>query len=117
MSPDQPTTMETLLWHPIDMEGSSNSEGSQATGDSGRYSHDETEMANLSSGLSSHPPSLMAEDSGGSECSGPAAELGGPLKGGQTDEKECVEDGSCHQDTPSSLQLEPSLRVRGCVAE
>uniref|UniRef100_A0A8D0ANH6 Protogenin n=1 Tax=Sander lucioperca TaxID=283035 RepID=A0A8D0ANH6_SANLU len=64
MSPDQPTTLQALLWRPGDSEGSSNSEGSHATGDSGRYSHDETEMTNLSSGTSSRPPSLTAEDSG-----------------------------------------------------
>uniref|UniRef100_A0A8C4F200 Protogenin n=1 Tax=Dicentrarchus labrax TaxID=13489 RepID=A0A8C4F200_DICLA len=72
ISPDQPTTMQALLWRPSDTEGSSTSEGSHATGDSGRYSHDETEMTNLSSGPSSRPPSLTAENSGGSDCSLPA---------------------------------------------
>uniref|UniRef100_A0A8C3AZL2 Protogenin n=1 Tax=Cyclopterus lumpus TaxID=8103 RepID=A0A8C3AZL2_CYCLU len=62
MSPDQPTTLQALLWRPGDSEGSSNSEGSHATGDSGRYSHDETEMTNLLSGTSSRPPSLTAEE-------------------------------------------------------
>uniref|UniRef100_A0A671YNN7 Protogenin n=1 Tax=Sparus aurata TaxID=8175 RepID=A0A671YNN7_SPAAU len=62
MSPDQPNTMQALIWRPGDTEGSSNSEGSHETGDSGRYSHDETEMTNLSSGASSRPPSLSAED-------------------------------------------------------
>ncbi|TNM91139.1 hypothetical protein fugu_003428 [Takifugu bimaculatus] len=55
MSPEQASAMQTLLWHPSDTEGSSNSEGSQATSDSGRYSHDETEMTHLSAALSSDP--------------------------------------------------------------
>lgn len=67
MSQDHPTSLETLLGRPIDTEGSSSSEGSHGTGDSGRYSHDETEMTNLSSGAGSHPPSLADEDSGESE--------------------------------------------------
>lgn len=71
LSPDEPTAMQALLWRPADIEGSSNSEGSHETGDSGRYSHDETEMTNLSSGPSSRPPSLMGEDSGGSDSRGP----------------------------------------------
>ncbi|KAM3625132.1 uncharacterized protein V6R79_007308 [Siganus canaliculatus] len=75
VSPDQPGAMQALLWRPSDTEGSSNSEGSHETGDSGRYSHDETEMTNLSSGLSSRPSSLTAEDSGGSDCGGPVEEL------------------------------------------
>lgn len=58
MSPDQPTSMQALLWRPADAEGSSNSEGSHETGDSGRYSHDETEMTNLSSGSGSRPASM-----------------------------------------------------------
>uniref|UniRef100_UPI003AAC3C22 protogenin A n=1 Tax=Centroberyx gerrardi TaxID=166262 RepID=UPI003AAC3C22 len=71
-SPDQPGTLQVLLRPPGDTEGSSTSEGSHETGDSGRYSHDETEMTNLSSGPSSRPPSLRAEDSEGSDCSGSA---------------------------------------------
>lgn len=119
MSPDQPTTMQALLWRPSDMEGSSNSEGSHATGDSGRYSHDETEMTNLSSGLSSRPPSLTGEDSGGSDCSGPASEPGELLQESQTDVKvlESVEDGRCHQEEQSSSQSAPSLQVCGPVPE
>lgn len=62
MSSDQPTGMQALLWRPGDTEGSSNSEGSHETGDSGRFSHDETEMTNLSSGSGSRPPSLTGED-------------------------------------------------------
>lgn len=62
MSSEQPTSMQALLWRPGDMEGSSNSEGSHETGDSGRYSHDETEMTNLSSGSGSRPASLTGED-------------------------------------------------------
>uniref|UniRef100_A0A4W6BSB8 Protogenin n=1 Tax=Lates calcarifer TaxID=8187 RepID=A0A4W6BSB8_LATCA len=61
-SPDQPTTLQALLRHPSDTEGSSNSEGSHATGDSGRYSHDETEMTNLSSALGTCAYSLSGRE-------------------------------------------------------
>uniref|UniRef100_A0A8C8F1L8 Protogenin n=1 Tax=Oncorhynchus tshawytscha TaxID=74940 RepID=A0A8C8F1L8_ONCTS len=71
-SPNQPTSLQVLFGPPFDTEGSSNSEGSHETGDSGRYSHDETEMTNLSSGPSSRPASLR-EESGQSFCS-PAQE-------------------------------------------
>uniref|UniRef100_A0A8C8F256 Protogenin n=1 Tax=Oncorhynchus tshawytscha TaxID=74940 RepID=A0A8C8F256_ONCTS len=60
-SPNQPTSLQVLFGPPFDTEGSSNSEGSHETGDSGRYSHDETEMTNLSSGPSSRPASLREE--------------------------------------------------------
>ncbi|KAI4886009.1 hypothetical protein NFI96_000956 [Prochilodus magdalenae] len=50
-----------------DTEGSHSSEGSHETGDSGRYSHDETEMTNLSLSASSRPASLSKEESGGSD--------------------------------------------------
>ncbi|KAG9341152.1 hypothetical protein JZ751_019591, partial [Albula glossodonta] len=63
-SPQQTTSLKVLFGPLGDTEGSQNSEGSHETGDSGRYSHDETEMT--SSGHSSRPPSLRAEDSGGS---------------------------------------------------
>ena len=53
----------------LDTEGSSGSEGSQDTGDSGRYSHDGTEMLVLCSGLRSRPASLSTEERGGSEVS------------------------------------------------
>uniref|UniRef100_A0A674CRR3 Protogenin n=1 Tax=Salmo trutta TaxID=8032 RepID=A0A674CRR3_SALTR len=76
-SPNQPTSLQVLFGPPFDTEGSSNSESSHETGDSGRYSHDETEMTNLSSGPSSHPASLR-EESGGSFCS-PAKESEGEL--------------------------------------
>ncbi|XP_039627841.1 protogenin-like isoform X2 [Polypterus senegalus] len=60
MSPHQPSLQ--ILFGPIgDSEHSNNSEGSHETGDSGRYSHDETEMTHLSSvssSASSEPPSL-----------------------------------------------------------
>ncbi|XP_036400225.1 protogenin A [Megalops cyprinoides] len=69
----QPASLEVLLGPRGDSEGSQNSEGSHETGDSGRYSHDETEMTNLSSGRNTRPPSLRAEDSGGSE-DGPGPE-------------------------------------------
>uniref|UniRef100_A0A674CQV6 Protogenin n=1 Tax=Salmo trutta TaxID=8032 RepID=A0A674CQV6_SALTR len=83
-SPNQPTSLQVLFGPPFDTEGSSNSESSHETGDSGRYSHDETEMTNLSSGPSSHPASLR-EESGGSFCS-PAKEkpCDAPLTGGKT---------------------------------
>ncbi|XP_035273002.1 protogenin A-like [Anguilla anguilla] len=64
-SPGQPASLQVLFGSTGDGEGSS--EGSHETGDSGRYSHDETEMTNLSSGRNTRPPSLRAEDSGGSE--------------------------------------------------
>ncbi|XP_051512782.1 protogenin A-like [Myxocyprinus asiaticus] len=50
-----------------DSEGSHSSEGSHETGDSGRYSHDNTEATNLSLGASSHPASLRGEESGASD--------------------------------------------------
>lgn len=111
MSPDQPTAMQALLWRPGDTEGSSNSEGSHATGDSGRYSHDETEMTNLSSGPSSRQPSLTAEDSGGSDCGGSAEEPGELLEESQIDLKlmESVESGCCHHEVQSSAQSALSL--------
>lgn len=75
ISPNQPSTLQGLLEHSGDTERSSNSDGSHETGDSGRYSHDETELTNLSSGPNSRPPSLSAEDSSGdSDCSSPAEE-------------------------------------------
>ncbi|KAM4630461.1 protogenin A [Polymixia lowei] len=77
---NQPTALQVLPGPPVDMEGSSNSEGSHDTGDSGRYSHDETELTNLSCGpSSSRPPSLRAEESEGSDCSA-AQEAGQEIK-------------------------------------
>uniref|UniRef100_UPI001CD8B505 protogenin A n=1 Tax=Solea senegalensis TaxID=28829 RepID=UPI001CD8B505 len=70
-------TLQVLLGHPGDTEGSSNSEGSHETGDSGRFSHDETELTDLSSAASSRLPSLTAEDSGSSDCSGGGGGGGG----------------------------------------
>ncbi|KAG9352200.1 hypothetical protein JZ751_020613, partial [Albula glossodonta] len=67
-SPHQPASLQVLFGSSGSTEGSS--EGSHETGDSGRYSHDETEMTNLSSGQNTRPPSLQAEDSGGPEDSG-----------------------------------------------
>uniref|UniRef100_A0A8C6UMT1 Protogenin n=1 Tax=Neogobius melanostomus TaxID=47308 RepID=A0A8C6UMT1_9GOBI len=67
LSQDQPTSLEAFLGRPTDTEGSSSSEGSHGTGDSGRYSHDETELTNLSSGAGSRSPSLADEDSGDSD--------------------------------------------------
>lgn len=111
MSPDQPNTMQALIWRPGDTEGSSNSEGSHETGDSGRYSHDETEMTNLSSGASSRPPSMSAEDSSGSDCSGSAEEPGELVEESQTDRKlmESVE--SCRCEVEGSSQSELPLQV------
>ncbi|KAM6949954.1 protogenin A [Lycodopsis pacificus] len=117
MSPDQPTTLQALHWRPGDSEGSSNSEGSHATGDSGRYSHDETEMTNLSSGTSSRPPSLAAEDNGGSECSAPPEESGELMEESHTDLKlmESVENTCCRHEEQSSSESELSLQA--CVPE
>lgn len=108
--PHQPTTLQVLLGPHGDTEGSSNSEGSHATGDSGRYSHDETEMTNLSSGPSSRPSSLSTEDSGGSDGSAPA-QTGQLKESGQPDLKatEPAEDGYRHHDTQSSSQPALSL--------
>ncbi|KAM9408299.1 protogenin A [Pholidichthys leucotaenia] len=91
ISPSQPTTLQALLGCSGDMEGSSNSEGSNATGDSGRYSHDETELTNLSSG----PSSQTAEDSSDSDCSGPAEELKELSEKSQSDPKKATIDTSC----------------------
>ncbi|XP_029951024.1 protogenin A [Salarias fasciatus] len=98
-SPSQPTGMQALFGPPADAEGSSNSEGSHATGDSGRYSHDETELTNLSSGHSSRPSSLTGEDSADSECCGSAEEtsLTGVKKTGSVDADCCR-----HHDQSSS---------------
>ncbi|XP_021441928.2 protogenin A [Oncorhynchus mykiss] len=70
-SPNQPTSLQVLFGPPGDTEGSSNSDGSHETGDSGRYSHDDTEMTNRTA-------SLKEEGSGGSGCS-PAQESEGEL--------------------------------------
>uniref|UniRef100_A0A7N6FDP9 Protogenin n=1 Tax=Anabas testudineus TaxID=64144 RepID=A0A7N6FDP9_ANATE len=98
ISPNQPTTLQELLrcGH-SDTEGSSNSEGSHSTSDSGRYSHDETELTNLSSGPSSRPPSLTAEHSGDSNCCSPE-EL-----------KESEENGCCRHEALSSSRSELPL--------
>uniref|UniRef100_A0A8C8EXZ8 Protogenin n=1 Tax=Oncorhynchus tshawytscha TaxID=74940 RepID=A0A8C8EXZ8_ONCTS len=70
-SPNQPTSLQVLFGPPGDTEGSSNSDGSHETGDSGRYSHDDIEMTNRTA-------SLKEEESGGSGCS-PAQESEGEL--------------------------------------
>lgn len=114
MSPEQATAMQTLLWHPSDMEGSSNSEGSQATSDSGRYSHDETEMTHLSAGLSSVPSGLPGEESGGSDCEGHPAEHEEPLT--QAEAKKTVEDRGRRPVEQSSSQPAPPLQVCESVA-
>uniref|UniRef100_A0A8C3AXP3 Protogenin n=1 Tax=Cyclopterus lumpus TaxID=8103 RepID=A0A8C3AXP3_CYCLU len=113
MSPDQPTTLQALLWRPGDSEGSSNSEGSHATGDSGRYSHDETEMTNLLSGTSSRPPSLTAEESVGLDCSTPPEEPDELREESHTDLKlmESVENGCFHHEAQSSSESALSLQV------
>lgn len=104
MSPEQATAMQTLLWHPSDTEGSSNSEGSQATSDSGRYSHDETEMTNLSSSRSGDPSCLPREESGGSDCDGHCAEPDELLRERQTDSeaKQTTEERRCRPVEQSS---------------
>ncbi|XP_072237408.1 protogenin A [Leuresthes tenuis] len=106
VSPNQPTTLQSLLGRPGDTEGSSNSEGSHETGDSGRYSHDETELTNLSSGPNSRPSSLRAEDSGDLDCGDPAGELNTLSEKILTDltEKERVDGGCSRQEAQSSSQ-------------
>ncbi|KAF7660585.1 hypothetical protein LDENG_00279200 [Lucifuga dentata] len=104
ISPDQTTTLHVLLGTHGDTEGSSNSEGSHETGDSGRYSHDETELTNLSSGPSSCPPSLSVEDSGSSDCSSAAKEQNPP---------ESTEDCCCPHEAQFKSQSALSLSL--CV--
>ncbi|XP_022068672.2 protogenin A [Acanthochromis polyacanthus] len=105
MSLNQPPTLQVLLGRPGDTEGSSNSEGSHETGDSGRYSHDETELTNLS-GPSSRPPSLTAEDGGDSDCSSPAEEPNELSEDSQTDMKvkESVDSSRCEHEAQSVSQ-------------
>eukprot|EP00066_Takifugu_rubripes_P005782 XP_003970092.1 PREDICTED: protogenin [Takifugu rubripes] len=105
MSPEQASAMQTLLWHPSDTEGSSNSEGSQATSDSGRYSHDETEMTHLSAALSSDPSGR--EESGGSDCEGAEPEAEAKNRG---------EDRGRRPVEQSSSQPAPPLQVCESVA-
>lgn len=111
VSPDQPATLQDLLRRGhSDTEGSSNSEGSHSTGDSGRYSHDETELTNLSSGPSSRPPSPTAEESGESDCGVSEKPSEMPEEGGmKAKSAESVEDGCCRHDASSSSQAEFSL--------
>ncbi|XP_076011524.1 protogenin A [Genypterus blacodes] len=93
--PEQTIALQVLLGSSGDTEDSSNSEESRATSDSGRYSHDETEMTNLSSSPGSRRPSLSGEDSSGSDCSGATKEQN-PL--------ESTEDHFCLQEAPGSSQ-------------
>uniref|UniRef100_A0AAY4EK12 Immunoglobulin superfamily DCC subclass member 3 n=1 Tax=Denticeps clupeoides TaxID=299321 RepID=A0AAY4EK12_9TELE len=65
-SPHQSTALQVLFGPSMDTEGSQSSEGSHETGDSGRYSQNETEMTNLSL-QSPQSPSLRAEESGSPE--------------------------------------------------
>ncbi|XP_030578198.1 protogenin A [Archocentrus centrarchus] len=100
LSPSQPTTLR-----PGDTEGSSNSEGSHATGDSGRYSHDETELANLSSGPSSHLPSPTAEDEREPDCSRCGEEPNKLSEESQTRQKaeELFNTSCCHHEAQSKV--------------
>ncbi|KAL0167506.1 hypothetical protein M9458_035728, partial [Cirrhinus mrigala] len=68
-SPQQPPSSLQGLFGPSggDSEGSHSSEGSHETGDSGRYSHDDTEATNLSLGAGSRPSSLQGEESEASD--------------------------------------------------
>lgn len=53
----QPSSLHALLGPAGgDSEGSHSSEGSHETGDSGRYSHDEHDLANMSPGSSGRSP-------------------------------------------------------------
>ncbi|XP_060733789.1 protogenin A [Tachysurus vachellii] len=59
----QPFSLHTLLGPSGgDSEGSHSSEGSHETGDSGRYSHDEHDLANLSSGSPGGSPDHVTEE-------------------------------------------------------
>lgn len=113
VSPDQRTPLQALLGCPGDTEGSSNSEGSHATGDSGRYSHDETEMTTLLSGASSRPPSRAAQDSSGSDCSDAAEEPHELSEDSQVDlkVKEAEEKSCCHHEAQGACQSALSLSV------
>uniref|UniRef100_A0A671RG30 Protogenin B-like n=1 Tax=Sinocyclocheilus anshuiensis TaxID=1608454 RepID=A0A671RG30_9TELE len=63
-----PSSLQGLFGPPGgDSEGSHSSEGSHETGDSGRYSHDDTEATNLSLGVGSRLASLHGEDSEASD--------------------------------------------------
>lgn len=68
-SPPHPPSSLQGLFGPTggDSEGSHSSEGSHETGDSGRYSHDDTEATNLSLGVGSRPASLQGEESEASD--------------------------------------------------
>uniref|UniRef100_A0A9J7Y3Y3 Protogenin n=2 Tax=Cyprinus carpio TaxID=7962 RepID=A0A9J7Y3Y3_CYPCA len=68
-SPQHPPSSLHGLFGPPggDSEGSHSSEGSYETGDSGRYSHDDTEATNLSLGAGSRPASLQGEESEASD--------------------------------------------------
>ncbi|XP_016308038.1 protogenin A [Sinocyclocheilus anshuiensis] len=59
-----PSSLQGLFGPPGgDSEGSHSSEGSHETGDSGRFSHNDTEATNLSLGVGSRLASLHGEDS------------------------------------------------------
>ncbi|XP_061559333.1 protogenin A-like [Phycodurus eques] len=100
---ERPASPRALLGRPGDSEGSSGSEGSHATNDSGRFSQDETEMTNLSSGPSSRQPSVTAEDGGGNE----EEETCRVARHGQTHLRlvESVEELCCHQEAQSGQPL------------
>ncbi|XP_077449346.1 protogenin A [Stigmatopora argus] len=95
-------SLQALLGRPGDSEGSSGSEGSHATSDSGRFSQDETEMTRRSSGSSGRQSSLTSEDQ-----SGGGSEEGACRPHGRTDLRlvELVEDRRCHQDARSARPL------------
>uniref|UniRef100_A0A3B3UC02 Protogenin n=1 Tax=Poecilia latipinna TaxID=48699 RepID=A0A3B3UC02_9TELE len=103
LSPNHPATLQHLLGHPGDAEGSSNSEGSHETGDSGRFSHDDTELTN--SGPNSRPPSLTEDDGGDFDRGGELLEKSpADLK-----LKESVEASCSHQEAQRSSQSELSV--------
>lgn len=115
ISQDQTSTLQGLLCHPGDSEGSSNSEGSHATSDSGRYSHDEIDMTDLSSGASSHLPSLTAMESRGSDCTVDVEGHNQVMEERQDHRKlwEPMEDGFCQREAHNSSQSALSLQ---CVS-
>lgn len=103
LSPNNSAALQHLLGHPGDAEGSSNSEGSHETGDSGRFSHDDTELTN--SGPNSRPPSLTEEDRGDFDRGGELLEKSpAGLK-----LKESVQASCSHQEVQRSSQSELSV--------
>ncbi|XP_061612522.1 protogenin A-like isoform X2 [Phyllopteryx taeniolatus] len=101
---ERPASPRALLGRPGDSEGSSGGEGGHATDDSGRFSQDETEMTDLSSGPSGRQPSVTPEDGGGGDEEEETCRV---ARHGQTRLRlvECVEELCCHQEAQSGRPL------------